>query len=59
MPEYAWILVAVLLLIPSLVIGWLRFVLKKERSAISGFGGMIFAFITLGVALWVIFDKLA
>lgn len=54
-----WLLVVVLLLIPSLVVGWLRFGLRKETSAISGFGGVIFAFLCLATALWVIFDKLS
>lgn len=59
MPEYAWILVAALLIIPSLVVGFLRLVLKKESSSISGVGGVIFSFISFAAALWVIFDKLS
>jgi hypothetical protein len=59
MPGNAWMLIAALLLVPSLAVGWLRFVAKKDSTAISGFGGVIFAFICFAAALWVIFDKLS
>lgn len=59
MPDNAWILVVLLLLIPTLVVGWLRFVLNKEAAAVSGVGGVIFAFLSFAAALWVIFSKLA
>lgn len=59
MTEYAWIIVAILLLVPSLVVGFLRFGLKKKSSAISGSGGIVFSLMTFAVALWIIVDKVS
>lgn len=58
MPGYAWWLVVALLLVPSLVVGWLKLVARKESMAISGTGGCVFAVLTLATALWVIHDRL-
>ena len=58
MPHYAWLLVTVLLFIPSAVVLWLKVVMRKEDSAINGTGGCIFAFLCLVAAVWVIHDKL-
>lgn len=58
MPDYAWWLVAGLLLVPSLVVGWMKLVARKETPAISGLGGCLYAFLTLAAALWIIHDRL-
>lgn len=59
MPHDAWLLVAVLLFIPTVVVVWLKMVLRKEESTICGTGGCLFAFLCPGTALWVIHDKLS
>src|SRR5690606_41667490 len=52
MPAYSWLLVSILLLVPSLVVGILRFGLRRRRSAVSGWGGVLFAAMTFAAALW-------
>lgn len=59
MPDLSWILVAILLLLPSLVVGFLRFVLGRTSSAISGWGGVLFSLMALAAALWIIVDKVS
>ncbi|MGY1458737.1 MULTISPECIES: hypothetical protein [unclassified Luteimonas] len=59
MPEYSWILASILLLVPSLVVGFLRFGLRKEPSAISGWGGVLFALMTFAAAIWIILEKVS
>lgn len=59
MPHYAWLLVTIVLLIPTTVVTVLKLVLRKEDSAISGTGGCLFAFLCFISAIWVIHDKLA
>ncbi|NLG60015.1 MAG: hypothetical protein GX538_07620 [Gammaproteobacteria bacterium] len=59
MPAYSWILVSILLLVPSLVVGILRFGLGRRRSAVSGWGGVLFAAMTFAAALWIIVDKVS
>ena len=59
MPDHAWMFLAIVLLIPPLVVGLLRFVMKKEDSTIDGTGCALVAFISFAASLWVIFDKLA
>lgn len=59
MPDYSWILVSILLLVPSLVVGMLRFGLRKKTSAISGWGGVIFAAMTFAAAIWIILEKVS
>lgn len=59
MPDHSWILVAILLLLPSLVVGFLRFVLGRTSSASSGWGGVLFSLMALDAALWIIVDKVS
>ena len=59
MPHYAWLLVTVVLLIPSAVVMWLKVVMRKEDSAINGTGGCLFSLLTFSAAIWVIHDKLS
>lgn len=59
MPEYSWLLVAILLLAPSLVVGVLRFGLKRQASAINGWGGVLFALMTFAAAIWIILEKVS
>ncbi|MBB1472949.1 MULTISPECIES: hypothetical protein [unclassified Luteimonas] len=59
MPEYSWLLVAIVLLVPSLVVGFLRFGLRKEASAINGWGGVLFALMTFAAAIWIILEKVS
>lgn len=59
MPAYSWLLVSILLLVPSLVVGILRFGLRMRRSAVSGWGGVLFAAMTFAAALWIIVDKVS
>ncbi len=59
MQDNVLLLVAVLLLVPSLVVGFLRFGLRKPPSRISGVGGMLFAAMTFAAAIWIILGKLA
>jgi hypothetical protein len=59
MPEYSWLLVAILLLVPSLVVAFLRFGLRKPASAISGAGGILFSVMTFAAAIWIIIDKVS
>jgi len=59
MSEHSWILVAILLLVPSAVVGFLRFGLGKQASAISGWGGVLFAAMTFAAAIWIILDKVS
>ena len=46
MPDHAWMFLAIVLLIPPLVVGLLRFVMKKEDSTIDGTGCALVAFIS-------------
>lgn len=59
MPDYSWLLVAILLLVPSLVVGVLRFGLKRPASAINGLGGVLFALMTFAAAIWIILEKVS
>ena len=59
MPEYSWILVVILLLVPSAVVGVLRFGLKRPASAVNGWGGVLFSVMTFGAAIWIILEKLS
>lgn len=59
MPNHSWILVAILLLVPSLVVGVLRFVLGRTSTAISGWGGVLFSLMALAAAIWIIVDKVS
>lgn len=59
MSEHSWIWVAILLLVPSLVVGFLRFVLRKRDSDIAGWGGVLFAVMTFATAIWIILDKVS
>ena len=59
MSDYSWILVSILLLVPPLVVGFLRFGLRKQLSAISGTGGMLFAAMSFAAAIWIILDRVS
>lgn len=59
MPDNGWILVAMVLLVPSLVVGFMRFVLGITSTAISGWGGVLFSLLALVAALWIIVDKVS
>lgn len=59
MPGYGWILVSIVLLVPSLVVGFLRFVLRRPPSAVSGWGGVLFALMTFCAAFWIIIEKVS
>lgn len=59
MPQYSWLLVAILLLVPSLLVGFLRFGLQKEAQAISGWGGVLFSLATFAAAIWIILEKVS
>ena len=59
MPDYSWLLVALLLLVPSLAVGALRFGLKRPATAISGWGGVLFAAMTFAAAIWIILEKVS
>lgn len=59
MPDYSWLLVAILLLVPSVVVAVLRFGLRKPASAISGSGGILFSLMTFAAAIWIIIDKVS
>ncbi len=59
MPDYSWILVSILLLVPSLVVGILRFGLRRKPSATSGWGGVLFAAMTFTAAIWIILEKVS
>lgn len=59
MPDYSWLLVAILLLVPSLVVGVLRFGLKRPASTINGLGGVLFALMTFAAAIWIILEKVS
>lgn len=59
MPESSWLLLAVLLLLPSLVVGFLRFGLRRPASAVAGWGGVLFALMTFSAALWIILGKVS
>ena len=54
MQDNVLLLVAVLLLVPSLVVGFLRFGLRKPPSQITGLGGMLYAAMTFAAAIWII-----
>lgn len=58
MQDNLLLLVAVLLLVPSLVVGFLRFGLRKPPSQITGLGGVLFAAMTFAAAIWIILGKL-
>lgn len=59
MPGYGWILVSVLLLVPSLLVGFMRFVMRRPAAATSGWGGVLFALMTFAAAVWIIIDKVS
>ena len=59
MPGYSWVLLAILLLVPSLAVGILRFGLRKPATAISGAGGILFSVLTFAAAIWIIIDKVS
>lgn len=59
MTENLWILLAILLLVPSLVVGVLRYGLRREPSAISGWGGVLFAAMAFAAALWIIVERVS
>lgn len=59
MTDPLWLLLALVLLVPTLLVGWLRLVLKKEPSAINGWGGVLFAAMTFVAALWIILDRVS
>jgi uncharacterized membrane protein len=59
MTQNSWLLLAILLLVPSLIVGFLRLVLKKEASAVSGIGGVVFALMTFALSMWIILDKVS
>lgn len=58
MPGYAWMLLAVLLLVPAAVVVWLHCGRHRRDPAIDCVGGMLFAFASFAAALWIIHDKL-
>lgn len=59
MPDYTWILVVILLLVPGVVVGVLRFGLKRPPSAISGWGGVLFSAMAFAMAIWIILDRVS
>ena len=58
MPGYTSWLVVGLLMVPSVVVLWLKVALCKPDAAINGTGGCVFAFLSFATAIWVIHDKL-
>lgn len=59
MTEVSWLLLAVVLLLPSLVVGILRFGLRRPASAVNGWGGVLFALMTFAAALLIILEKVS
>jgi len=59
MSETLWVLLALILLVPAVMVGVLRLGMKKDPSAINGWGGVLFAAITFAVAIWIILDRVS
>lgn len=57
--EYSWILVSILLLVPTLVVGFIRVVLRKQDSMIAGTWGIVFALLTFASSLWIIIQRVS